>query len=137
MKITKSFRQLLMLVVIPVIALSCSEGMKQSGSLTENSLKSVSTYAEFEPVQISDLKTSLNKINTVIAEIGYPGAGYTLWSIENPDIEEKYMVEGNWPDQKSYDIIHQDERYTKALEAEQPLWDKLSRSTYDQFSLLK
>ena len=138
MKILTPLKKSFLLFVFAAFLISCSQGMKDSGPTVKNTYKSVSTYAEFEPVTESELKASLDEINNVIAEIGYPGAGYTLWRIENPDIEEKFMVEGNWPDHAAYDVIHQNESYTKVIEKNKELWDKLSAGlTSEKYSLIK
>ena len=58
------------------------------------------------------LSEILDEFNKVIAELGYPDIGYRLWK-ERGDVEGKYkyIFESKWPNQKSYDMVHNAEEY--------------------------
>jgi hypothetical protein len=86
-----------------------------------------------------ELVKVLNDVNNVIAELGYPGAGYYLWKVQKDTIMQyRYMINGYWPDKAAYDSIHHSEAYKSA-------WDKHSeflepmrpQSVYRRYDLIK
>ena len=63
----------------------------------------------------TELLASLERVNTSIDSIGYPDAGYRLWLLKSDSIMNfKFMIEGLWPDQNGYNIIHDNDLYKKA-----------------------
>lgn len=80
-------------------------------------------YAEFE------------RVNVAIDSIGYPDAGYQIWEVNGDDsLGFRFMVEGYWPDQKTYDLIHDHELYKKATSLEFASWSGLKNTWYHRFS---
>jgi hypothetical protein len=65
-----------------------------------------------EDFPVSDLKASLQEINNVIAELGYPECGYQIYGVQN-DNEENYthVFEGKWLTQDNYTTIHEHPKY--------------------------
>jgi quinol monooxygenase YgiN len=72
-------------------------------------LKSVENEAEFVEM--------LNDFNKVVAEVGYPNIRYNLWK-ERGDREGqyRYIFESTWPDQATYDKVHENEKYQAVSE---------------------
>jgi hypothetical protein len=54
----------------------------------------------------------LDDFNKVVAEVGYPNIRYNIWK-ERGDREGqfKYIFESTWPDQATYDKVHNNEKY--------------------------
>jgi ferritin len=86
-----------------------------------------------------ELAKVLNDFNDVIAELGYPGAGYFLWKVQNDTImQHRYMITGYWPDKEARDSVHNSEAWKSA-------WDKHSellktvraQSVYRRYELIK
>ena len=46
----------------------------------------------------------------------------------------KFMIEGLWPDQNGYNIIHDNDLYKKAMDAEEQLWEGLKMIQYNRFT---
>ena len=81
------------------------------------------------PPEISEsqLASVLADINSAIAELGYPDAGYTLFKVQSDTTAEyQYLWEGNWPSQAAYDVIHENETYVTSFEMHQAVFDALA-----------
>jgi hypothetical protein len=77
-------------------------------------------------VSESQLASALADISSVIAELGYPGAGYRVFRVQSDTTSEyEYLWEGNWPSQAAYDVIHENEAYVAAFEAHQSMFESL------------
>ena len=64
-----------------------------------------------------DLIKILDEYNKVIAELGFPNIKYQLWKDrgdESGDHKYKYFLVSTWPNQDTYDKVHNAESY-KAL----------------------
>jgi hypothetical protein len=46
-------------------------------------------------------------------------------------------LEGYWPDQSGYDIIHKHQLYLNATKAEEKVWKGMKNNMYDRFILVK
>jgi uncharacterized protein (TIGR02246 family) len=69
---------------------------------------------------------ALNQLNGVIAELGYPGAGYHMYKTEGADIKNyRYYFEGVWPTAETYTTIHEDPAFTAAVDKLGPLYEKI------------
>ncbi len=56
----------------------------------------------------SDLSSGLQRFNTAIEELGYPGSGYFLYKYTEADVKDyRYYFEGVWPDMDTYNTIHE------------------------------
>jgi hypothetical protein len=105
-------------------------------------LKSISLWSDTSGIDPYMLRTSLERINKTIDSIGYPGAGYRLWVVTEDSLEFRFMIEGLWPDQESYDKINDDERYKNAIEnymddTEEQLWNSLDMKWFSMFSSVR
>ena len=101
----------------------------------ENTLISVSLWYDSIPIEPTELLASLERVNTSIDSIGYPDAGYRLWLLKSDSIMNfKFMIEGLWPDQNGYNIIHDNDLYKKAMDAEEQLWEGLKMIQYNRFT---
>jgi len=101
----------------------------------ENTLKSVSLWYDSIPIEPAALLASFERVNTAIDSIGYPDAGYKLWLLKSEsEMNFRFMVEGYWPDQNGYNVIHDHKLYKKAMEAEQQLWAGLKMVQYHRFT---
>lgn len=69
---------------------------------------------------------SLNEMNTIVAGIGYPGAGYYMYKTENDaDKNYRYYFEGVWPSAEAYTKIHEDPTWIAASEKSGAMYDKI------------
>ncbi len=127
---------ILILFLAATIAFSCAENQGQSNEnpAVENTLKSVSLFLDTVSVDAQELKESAERINAAIDSIGYPDAGYQIWEVVSSDsLNFKFMVEGYWPDQSTYDTIHQHQLYQDAMQQEEALWQRLQQNWYYRF----
>jgi len=136
----KSFRILSLLLVL-LIFFSCDQSEDESGDQTkiENTLKSVSLFQDSLGIDPSKLFTDFERVNVAIDSIGYPDAGYKIWEVVSDDsLSFRFMVEGFWPDQKTYEIIHNHELYKKAtIENENSSWISLKSTWYYRFNRVR
>ena len=66
--------------------------------------------------------------------IGYLDAGYKIWQVDSQDsLDFKFMVEGYWPDQKTYDIIHKHELFKKIRKTVKTNFEGLQSTWYHRF----
>lgn len=103
----------------------------------ENTLQSVSYFMDtlgYDPQRLLDAFT---KTNAAIDEIGFPDAGYKLWIIQADTSDIQFMVEGFWPDQEAYDIIHNHQLYRDAMTADSTTWEGLVSVDYHRFIRVK
>ena len=137
MKTTNLSFGILITLVVFCISFSCKQKATELDKpiKIENTLKSVSLWLDSIPVDPNTLLKSFERVNTAIDSIGYPDAGYKLWEVvSNDSLNFKIMIEGYWPDQKAYDIIHNHELYIKAFESEKTITEGLKRTWYYRFN---
>lgn len=124
-------------IIVFLISFSCTQQAPESEipATIENTMKSMALYQDSVSIDMSKLLASTEKINMVIDSIGYPDAGYQIWSVKSKDtLNFRIMTEASWPDQKAYDIIHDHELYKKALEDEKSSWTGLKRIWYHRLT---
>lgn len=82
---------------------------------------------------------ALTEINGVIAELGYPGAGYYLYKTESADTKDyRYYFEGVWPSAEAYAKIHEAPAYVAASEKFGAMYDKIKAvQIYRRMNLVK
>jgi hypothetical protein len=69
-----------------------------------------------DSISEGDVAAALSEVNSAIAEIGYPDAGYRLWKVTGEQSGEYvYIWEGNWPSWEAYRNIHDDSAYLTAM----------------------
>lgn len=89
-------------------------------------IKSVHLLNLPSDVSEADLAESLGKLNSGVAEAGYPEAGYSLWKVTGEQAGEyAYLWEGDWPSQEAYDAIHESESWQAATEATTEVYEAL------------
>lgn len=118
----------------------CTSKVKTPKETTkiENTLKSVSFLSDSVKVVPSDLLVSLEYTNHVIDSLGYPDAGYKLWIIQSDTAKNiRFMIEGYWPDQATYDLIHRQKEYRTAFDKYQKVWEGLKIVSYKRFVAVK
>ncbi|HMO40476.1 MAG TPA: DUF4440 domain-containing protein [Saprospiraceae bacterium] len=87
----------------------------------------------------AELSAALKDMNSVIAELGYPGAGYYMYKTESADAKNyRYYFEGVWPSAEAYAKIHEDPTWKAAAEKFDPLYDKIKAvEIYRRMNLVK
>lgn len=118
---------------------ACTQEVAQTDAppKIENTMKSVSIMQDSVPIDLEELRVAFNGMNLAIDSIGYPDAGYELWVMNggNDSLGYRFMVEGHWPDQEGYDLIHGHDLYKQASEkVGKDYWEKLTRVSYHRFS---
>ena len=141
MKNLKNILLAFLTVIVTLFIYSCTQENNKSDTQVpkiENTLKSVSLFQDSTHADPSKLRASLDKLNQAIDSIGYPDAGYKIWQVDSKDsLGFKFMVEGYWPDQKTYDIIHEHELYKKNRETVKTNFDGLKSTWYYRFKKIK
>lgn len=88
--------------------------------------KSIHLFDLPEGVTEAEWSAALAEMNGVVAELGYPGAGYYLYKTENADTKDyRYYFEGVWPSAEAYAKIHEDPAWIAASEKLGPMYDKI------------
>jgi hypothetical protein len=128
-----------LIVILSIILISCNSQTRKTEEPTkiENTLQSVSYFKDTVRYDPHALLEAFTKMNAAIDEIGYPDAGYQLWVIQADTSDVRFMVEGFWPDQATYDIIHKHKLYIDAANADSTLWDGLINVNYYRFLKVK
>lgn len=118
--------------------LNNNAGSADKQAKIENTLKSVSFFIDSVPADPKTTWASLERVNLVIDSIGFPDAGYKLWVVKSKESPEfSMMIEGYWPDQETYDLIHKNDKYKNAVEAERAHWEGLKRIKYYRFTKIR
>ena len=80
-------------------------------------VKSIMLYDTIQGIPLDTVLSALEKINLVIRNIDDRPAGYSLWQVQSDTIQDyRYLIQGTWPDQDSYDLIHQHPEFRKVLD---------------------
>jgi len=126
-------------VILLPILIACNNQTKKTEEpqKIENTLQSVSYFKDTVGLDPNHLLEAFSKMNEAIDEIGYPDAGYKLWMNQSESSEVRYMVEGFWPDQETYDIIHNNQLYIDAGDADSTVWAGLVSLDYHRFNRVK
>lgn len=68
----------------------------------------------------------IKEFNTIIADMGYPGAGYAFYKTSDSTVKtNRYYFEGVWPSGEGYKKIHEDPLYIEAAKKMDPLYAKI------------
>ncbi len=74
----------------------------------------------------AEWSAALTEMNGVIANLGYPGAGYHFYKTENAETKDyRYYFEGVWPTPEAYTKIHESPAFVAASEKFGPMYDKI------------
>jgi hypothetical protein len=117
------------IIVVFIIAIQSTVFGQEMTKIEENNvvgfrtvhlvnLKSVEDEAEF--VAIAD------DFNKVVAELGYQNIRYNIWK-ETGDRggHYKYVFESTWPDQETFDEVHEYEKFKVVWEKSYAKWKKM------------
>lgn len=109
-------------------------GSAQSPSAAP-ALKSHHLFNFPEAMTEAELAGALQEINRAIADSGHPDAGYRLWRVTGEQAGGySYLWEGVWPNQATYDAIHESESWKEAVERFRPMFERLEKSqVYNRF----
>jgi hypothetical protein len=127
------------ILILILFSFSCTTQTQETEepAKIENTLQSVSYFMDTVGYDPQHLLEALTKTNEAIDEIGYPDAGYKLWIIQADTTDIRFMVEGFWPDQEAYDIIHNHQLYADAQLADSTTWEGLVSLKYHRFIKVK
>lgn len=122
-----------------LICFSCNSATDTSDTeeRIENTLQSVSYFSDTTDLDPQVINEALTSVNEVISEIGYPDAGYKVWLIQPDSSNVRFMVEGHWPDQETYEKIHDNQLYKNAIEASEKAFSSLDWVDYHRFEKIK
>ena len=136
-KFTKFFIIIVVIiVVIPDVVLG-----------QEMTKKEKNTEVRFRTVHLINLKFVEDEIefvviaddfNKVVAELGYQNIHYNFWK-ETGDREGqyKYIFESTWPDQETYDKVHEYEKFKIVWEKSYTKWkEMIEEDIYNRYILL-
>ncbi len=93
-------------------------------------LKTVEDEAEFAAIA--------DDFNKVVVELGYQNIRYNFWK-ETGDLkgQYKYIFESNWPDQETYDEVHEYEKFKIVWEKSYRKWKRMiEEDIYNRYILL-
>lgn len=124
-------------VIIAVASCNTKKEEVREAVNIPNTLQSVSYFQDTTGMDPQELLTFFNEWNKAIDEIGYPDAGYKIWLIQEDTSNINYMVEGHWPDQETYDKIHDHELYQKVYEENQDKLEGFISVEYHRFKEIK
>lgn len=117
---------LFLLIILMIYASPSSFGQETKDQYLTPDQKSIHLFNLPEGISEAQLIESLSEINGAIGKIGYKGVGYQLYKVEDETIQEhRYFVEGLWPDQETYHIIHEHEAWKQFAEKYAEMWDKI------------
>lgn len=111
-------------LILGIAAFGAFAGEEKAGEKTAFkaihmvNLNSVADEAEFISI--------LNELNDVIEELGYPEIRYIVWKEKGRgEGRYQYFFESTWPDIKTYQKIHEHEKYQKVRDKHKETYDKL------------
>lgn len=140
MKTKSVFCILPLLLMIAFVFTHCDQKVKttEEAFKIENTLKSVSLWSDSVGIDPQKLLASLEHVNSAIDSIGYPDAGYKLWIVQSDTSKvHRFMLEGYWPDQEIYDLIHNHELYKNSDIGYEEVWTGLKSVSYNRYILVK
>lgn len=74
----------------------------------------------------AEWSAALREMNSVVADMGYPNAGYFLYKTEGDDVKDyRYFFEGVWPSSEAYTKIHESPEWVAASKKMNPLYEKI------------
>ena len=90
-------------------------------------LKTVEDEAEF--VAIAD------DFNKVVTELGYQNISYKFWKeTRGRDGQYKYIFESTWPDQETYDEVHEYDKFKEVWEKNYAKWKRMiAEDVYNRY----
>ena len=104
-------------IIILFIFLNFSPCQENKKDIKGNIFKSVHLVNLYSDGSELELLKILKEFNKVITELGYPNIKYRLWK-ERGDRQGtyKYFFESTWPNQETYEQIHNTSKYKNLVE---------------------
>ena len=138
MKKVNVFISFIVLIFIASCVSSVDESTNEAEPL-QFKLTNLHLFDSTLNVTESEVLEFLNELNDAIAEIGYPGAGYKLWKVQNDTIMQyRFMIKSSWPDKTAYDSIHNHEAYKAAQEKYSDFAKQIRKQTvYQKYELVE
>lgn len=98
-----------------LLLVACQAPINQDTLLNKknkNMLKTMSLYRSFSNATESQLLSAIQEANELIAGLGYPNSGYSFWKVQKLEVGSfQYLLQGSWPGEEAYDIIHTSEEF--------------------------
>ncbi|SDI23534.1 hypothetical protein [Winogradskyella thalassocola] len=85
-----------------------------------------------------EIATIADDFNKVVAELGYENISYNFWKeTEGQEGQFKYIFESNWPDQETFDKVHEYKEFQLVWEKNYDKWKSLVKEDiYNRYTLL-
>lgn len=101
--------------------------------------KSVHLFDMPAGVTEAEWSAALKDMNSAIANLGYPGAGYYMYKTQSADTKDyRYYFEGVWPSEEAYKKIHEDPTWVAAAEKFDSMYEKIKAvEIYRRMNLVK
>lgn len=88
--------------------------------------KSIHIFDMPDGVTEAEWSAAIKELNDVVAEIGYPNAGYAFYKVENDSVKNnRYYFEGIWPAGDAYQKIHEHPAYLEAEKKFMSMYSKI------------
>jgi hypothetical protein len=125
-----------LLVITVAVLTSCAPDDQQQTLDAGPALKSVHLVNLPQDVSDTQMASTLNEVNKVISDLGYPGVGYRLWKVTGDTTTGyAYLWEGIWPSQAAYDEIHENENYRNSWSPHEAMLQKVMEvQVYQRYS---
>jgi hypothetical protein len=113
----------------------------------ESTIKEQDDVVGFRTVHLLKLKNAEDEaefaiiaddFNKVVVELGYQNIRYNFWKETGDNIGQyKYIFESNWPDQETYDEVHEYEEFKLVWEKSYSKWKKMiEEDNYNRYILV-
>ncbi|WP_242083532.1 hypothetical protein [Aestuariivivens sediminis] len=112
------------IIAIPARVLGQEMSKKENSTIvgykTVHLINIISVEDEAEFIAIAD------DFNRVVAELGYQNIRYHFWKeARSHEGQYKYIFESTWPDQDTYDKVHEYEKFKLVWEKNYAKWKKM------------
>ena len=86
----------------------------------------------------SEIVAIADDFNKVVAELGYQNIRFNFWKeTESSEGQYKYIFESNWPDQETFDEVHEYEKFQLVWEKNYVKWKSMiAEDIYNRYILL-
>lgn len=87
----------------------------------------VTGSADFE-IQIhgaGEFVAIADDFNNLVSELGYQNISFSVWK-ETREGQYKYIFESNWPDQETYDKVHEYEEFKVVWKKNYAKWKRMA-----------
>lgn len=104
-------------LLITFLTITCTPSVPVSDTVNISPpVKSVMLYDSIYRWSLDTVAAALHRINRAVHIID-DQSGYTLWKIQEDTLSDyRILIEGSWTDQETFDLIHADSAFRKALD---------------------